>query len=104
MFTFKLVEKTYKNENYEAIPFQWKGCKLKPIVRMWYHTKLKYWDVSYDFRYGKNFLWTVTIKSKCMLNRKEARGYAAKYMKDANRDDVEGLSDFYKNSILEKSK
>lgn len=103
MFIFKLVEKTYKNEKYEATPFWWKGCKLKPIVRMWYHTKLKYWDVSYDFRYGKGFLWTVTIKSKGMLNRKEARDYATYYMNEAKHDDVERLSDFYKNSILEKS-
>ena len=103
MFTFELVEKTYKDEKYEATPFQWKGRKLKPIVRMWYHTKLKYWDVSYDFRYGKGFLWTVTIKSKGMLNRKEARDYATYYMNEANRDDVEELSTFNKNSILEKS-
>ena len=103
MFTFKLIEKTYKNERYEATPFHWKGHKLKPIVRMWYHTKLRYWDVSYDFRYGKGFTWTVTIKSEGMLNRKEARSYATTYMRDAKRDDVERLSTFNKNSILEKS-
>ena len=100
---FELTEKTYKNEKYEATPFFWKGRKIKPIVRMWYHTKLRYWDVSYDFRYGKNFLWSVTIKSEGMLNRKEARNYATRYMRDANRDDVEGLSTFYRNLISEKS-
>jgi len=102
MFTFKLVERTYKKEKYEAAPFQWKGKILKPIVRMWYHTKLRYWDVSYDFRYGKNFLWNVTIKSNGMLNRREARDFAKKYMDNASRSDVESLSDFHKKSVLAK--
>ena len=43
------------------------------------------------------------IKSEGMLNRKEARSYATTYMRDANRDDVEELSAFNKNSILDKS-
>jgi len=97
---FKLTEKTYKKEKYEANPFIWKGHKLKPVVRMWYHTKLKYWDVSYDFRYGKGFVWTVTIKSEGMLNRKKAREFAKKYMRDASPLDIGKLSEFNKESIL----
>ena len=100
---FKLTEKTYKNEKYEATPFQWRGKKIKPIVRMWYHTRLKWWDVSYDFRYGKGFLWSTTIKSKGMIDkRKEARKFANEYMKKASKDDINKLSDFYRSSILEK--
>ena len=101
---FKLIEKTYKEEKYEATPFRWKGRKIKPIVRMWYHTKLLYWDISYDFRYGKGFLWIATIKSKGMLNRRKARRFAREYMKEASYTDISKLSDFNRKSILEKSK
>lgn len=99
---FKLIEKTYKEEKYEANPLRWKGRKIKPIVRMWYHTRLLYWDVSYNFRYGKGFFWSATIRSKGMLNRREARRFARKYMKEASYTDINKLSEFNKKSILER--
>lgn len=99
---FKLTEKTYKEEKYEANPLRWKGKKIKPIVRMWYHTRLMYWDVAYNFHYGRSFVWIVTVRSKGKLNRREARRFARKYMKEASYTDIKKLSDFNKKSILEK--
>lgn len=99
---FKLTEKTYRKEKYESSSFQWKNKRIKFIVRMWYHTKLKYWDVAYELRYGKDFLWAIAIKSKGMLNKREAREFTKEYMREANYNDVEKLSSFYKKSIIAK--
>jgi len=101
---FKLVEKTYKDETYESEPFLRDGRKIKARVDMHYHTTRHYWHVNYEWLYGERFGWTSgIIKGETYLDRKKARAFAMKYIKDAKKSDIELLEDseFRKKCILE---
>jgi len=100
-FRFRLKEDTNKIERYEAFPELLEGCKLIPVVDMYYHSKYKVWDVSYRFLYGDKYSYsTPSIKSRGNINnRREARKLAMSFIERASKKDVENLSNNIKQEI-----
>ncbi len=98
---FKLTKKSYRTEEFEAPIQLWNGIKVRPAIYMRFHTFLQYWDVFYSYYYGHDERYVVDIKSKGHLTRKEARQQAFKWIKHAHISDINDLSEFYQNSIIE---
>lgn len=94
---FILESKTATTEIYRADI----GQGLSAVVKMNYHTTLKYWDVIYTIRYPP-YYQTEHLFGKEANNRKEARKLAQQAMNNAKPDDWKNkLSPFYQNLIKE---
>jgi len=100
-FRFMLKEDTNKIERYEALPEEFDDCKVIPVVDMFYHSKYKFWDVSYRFLYGQNYgISTQSIKTRGGIeNRREARRLAMSFIDRASREDFERLNESQKQEI-----
>ena len=100
MIKFNLVKKDYANEDYESEDILFSDVKIKFAVSMSYHTFLKYWTISYYWKYNKNYN-TPAIRIINKDKRKDARGVANLYMEIASLYDINLLnnSEFYENEI-----
>ena len=95
---FELIEKTYKSEKY--VSHIRNG--VYAVIQMYYHTHLKYWDVTYQFEYNKRYI-TPYIKGYEAINikngRKVTRAKALNMMEDATPTDYTLLPKFHEDII-----
>ena len=100
-FRFMLKEDTTNSEVYEALPEEFEGCKVIPVVSMWYNKKWKYWGVSYRFLYGDKYGYsTPSIKSVGQIEkRREARRLAMSMIDRASEKDFIRLEPYQKQEI-----
>lgn len=94
--SFKLIHKDYKTETYSA-KFR---TASEIIVRMWYHTHLKYWSVGVMFGYPPYNRTPWVIGKDYIQSRKEARKLAQEYMSIDPNNLFNKLDDFQKNLML----
>jgi len=95
---FKLIQKDYKTERYESDL----GQGLSAVVKMQYHTHLKYWDVFYKITYPPYYQTDHIFGQAYIDSRKEARKIAQQVMDNARPDDWKTkLSEFFQKNIRE---
>ena len=95
---FILESKTATTEVYRAAL----GQGLSAVVKMNYHTSLKYWDVIYTIRYPPHYQTEHIFGKGYIDSRKDARTVALSVMDNAKLDDWKTkLSPFYQNLIRE---
>jgi len=95
---FNLEHKDYKTEKYVANL----GQGLSAIVTMFYHTHLKYWDISYYIGYNLHYRSELIFGKSYINSRKEARKIAQEIMNHARPDDWKTkLNEFYQGLIRE---
>lgn len=95
---FNLETKTYKDEIYRADL----GQGISAVVKMVYHTHLKFWTVIYKIAYPPYYQTEQLFGKDYIYSRKEARSIAQQVMDSAKPDDWKTkLSPFYQNLIRE---